>query len=61
VSTRGATLSPMAKKKKKSGPEDKLHSRIKGDPKDPASRHRGMRPTSERPPAARVPPKRRER
>jgi hypothetical protein len=50
----------MAKKKKKSGPEDKLHSRIKGDPKAPAARHRGMRPTSERPPAPRVPPKRRE-
>ena len=56
-----ATSGDGKKKKKKSGPEDKLHSRIKGDPKDPSARHRGMRPTSERPPAARVPPKRRER
>jgi hypothetical protein len=48
-------------KPKKSGPEKLVHSKIKGDPKDPAGRHRGLRPTSERPPAARVPPKRRER
>jgi hypothetical protein len=36
-------------------------SKIKGDPKAPEDRHRGKRPTSERPPAPRVPPKRRER
>jgi hypothetical protein len=52
----------MAKSKsKKSGPEKLEHSRIKGDPKDPAGRHHGKRPTSERPPAPRVKPKRRER
>ena len=37
------------------------HSKIKGDPKAPEGRHHGKRPTSERPPAPRVPPKRRER
>jgi hypothetical protein len=37
------------------------HPRIKGDPKDPQARHHGKRPTSERPPAPRVKPKRRER
>ncbi len=44
--------------KKSSGRE---HLRIKGDPKAAESRHLGKRPTSERPPAPRVKPKRRER
>ena len=35
--------------------------KIKGDPKAPADRHRGKRPTPERPPAPRAPPKRKER
>lgn len=37
------------------------HRKIKGDPKAAEDRHHGKRPTSERPPAPRVPPKRRER
>lgn len=48
-------------KPKKSGPENLEHKKVKGDPKAPADRHHGLRPTSERPPAPRVPPKRRER
>jgi len=36
-------------------------SKIKGDPKAPENGKRGKRPTPERPPAARVPPKRKER
>ncbi len=44
---------------KKHGSSPKL--KIKGDPKAAEDRHRGKRPTSERPPAPRVPPKRRER
>jgi hypothetical protein len=45
---------------KKRGPAQE-HMKIKGDPKAPEDRHRGKRPTSERPPAPRVRPKRRER
>ena len=40
--------------------EPPAHLKIKGDPKAPESRHRGKRPTSERPPAPRVKPKQRE-
>ncbi|MEQ1891856.1 MAG: hypothetical protein ABL998_04875 [Planctomycetota bacterium] len=45
---------------KKSVPSEQ-HLKIKGDPKAADARHHGLRPTSERPPAPRVPPKRRER
>ncbi|HEX6885616.1 MAG TPA: hypothetical protein VF530_19745 [Planctomycetota bacterium] len=37
------------------------HLKINHDPKAAQDRHRGKRPTSERPPAPRVKPKRRER
>lgn len=48
-------------------PEPKKHSpstqhlKTNHVPKAAEDRHRGKRPTSERPPAPRVPPKRRER
>ncbi|NOT29185.1 MAG: hypothetical protein HOP15_01915 [Planctomycetes bacterium] len=51
----------MAKSRPKKPRTGQEHLKIKGDPKAAEGRHHGKRPTPERPPAPRVPPKRRER
>jgi hypothetical protein len=51
----------MATSRPKKRGNEREHLKIKGDPRAAEDRHRGKRPTSERPPAPRVKPKRRER
>lgn len=57
-----ATSQPKKQKKQpKTRGIEQEHLKIKGNPKGAEDRHHGKRPTSERPPAPRVQPKRRER